>query len=69
MVDVTPIGATARHLLLKQLGALALGGHTLVKLCHLGLLVPLKHAAEVGSFRAVSAISPIASSDVSYKLQ
>jgi hypothetical protein len=68
MVDVTPIGTTARHLLPQQLGALALGGHTLVKLRHFGLLVLLKHATEVGSFHAARSISPIASSDVSYKL-
>jgi hypothetical protein len=43
MVDVTPIGATARHLPLEQLGALALAGDALVKLRHLGLLVLLKH--------------------------
>jgi hypothetical protein len=30
MVDVTPVGATARHLLLEQLGALALDGDALV---------------------------------------
>jgi hypothetical protein len=69
MVDVTPIGATARHLLLEQLGALALGGHALVKLGHFGLLMLLKHVAEVGSFRAVMSISPIATFDASYKLQ
>jgi hypothetical protein len=68
MVDVTPIRATARHLLLEQLGALALGGHAFVKLCHFGLLVLLKHAKGIGSFYAASPISPIASSDASYKL-
>jgi hypothetical protein len=69
MVDVTPVRAPARHLLLEQLGALALDGDALVKLGHLGLLVLLKHAREVGSFCAGSPISPIASSDVGYKLQ
>jgi hypothetical protein len=52
MVDVTPIRASARHLLLEQLGALALDGDSLFKLCHLGLPVLLKHAREVGSFCA-----------------
>jgi len=43
MVDVTPIGATARQLLPEQLGAFAFDLDALVKLCHLGLLVLLKH--------------------------
>jgi hypothetical protein len=68
MVDVTPVGATARHLLLEQLGALALDRDPLVKLGHLGLRVSLQHAQKMGIFRAVQPISPIASSDVSYKL-
>jgi hypothetical protein len=69
MVDVTPIGASARHLLLEQLGALALDGDALVKLGHLDLPVLFKHAREVGSFCAGSPISPIASSDAGYKLE
>jgi hypothetical protein len=52
MVDVTPVRASARHLLLEQLGALALTGDALVKLCHLGLLVLLKHVGKMGSFCA-----------------
>jgi hypothetical protein len=68
MVDVTPVRASARHLLLEQLGSLSLDGNALVKLCHFGLPL-LKHAREVRSFRAGSAISPIASSDAGYKLQ
>jgi hypothetical protein len=68
MVDVTPIRASARHLLPEQLGALALDGDALVKLGHFGLPVLLKHAWEVGSFCAASPISPIASSDAGYKL-
>jgi len=44
MVDVTPVGATARHLPLEQLGALALDVDPLVKLCHIGLLSLLQHA-------------------------
>jgi hypothetical protein len=68
MVDVTQVGATARQLLLEQLGALALDGDALVKLGHFGLLLLLKHATEVGSFCADSPISPIASSDAGYKL-
>jgi hypothetical protein len=69
MVDVTPVGASARHLPLEQLGALALDGDALVKLGHMDLPLLLKHAWEVGSFCAGSPISQIASSDVSYKLQ
>jgi hypothetical protein len=69
MVDVTPVRASARHLLLEQLGALALDRDALVKLGHLGLPLLLKHAREVGSFCADSSISPIASSDAGYKLQ
>jgi hypothetical protein len=34
MVDVTPIRATARHLLLEQLGALALDDDSLLELGH-----------------------------------
>ena len=69
MVDVTPIRASARQLLPEKLGTLALDGDALVKLGHLDLPVLFKHAREVGSFRAVPPISPIASSDVGYKLQ
>jgi hypothetical protein len=69
MVDVTPVRASARHLLLEQLGALSLAGHALVKLCHIGLPMLLKHVGGDGSFCADSSISPIASSDAGYKLQ
>jgi hypothetical protein len=68
MVDVTPIGATTRQLLPEQLGAFALVSNTLVKLCHLGLLVLLKHGEQGGSFDAARAISPIASFDAGHKL-
>jgi len=34
MVDVTPIGATARHLLLEQLGALTFDDDALLELGH-----------------------------------
>jgi hypothetical protein len=68
MVDVTPIGATARHLLLEQLGTFALALDALVKLCHLGLLVLLEHVREGGSFDAARAISPIANLDAGHKL-
>jgi hypothetical protein len=34
MVDVTPIGATARHLLLEQLGTLAFDDDALLELRH-----------------------------------
>ena len=44
MVDVTPVGAPARHLLLEQLGALALDSDPLVKLGHFSLPVLLQHA-------------------------
>jgi hypothetical protein len=42
MVDVTPVRATARHLLLEQLGAFPFDGDALVKLGHVGLLL-LEH--------------------------
>jgi len=69
MVDVTPVRASARHLLLEQLGALSLDGHALVKLCHIGLPMLLSMSGEMGSFRAEVSISPIASFDAGYKLQ
>lgn len=69
MVDVTPVGATARHLPLEQLGAFALAHDALVKLGHLSLLMLLEHDEEGGSFDAVMAISPIATCDASHKLR
>jgi len=50
MVDVTPVRATARHLLPQQLGALALDGDPLVKLGHFGLPLLLQHAWMSGQF-------------------
>jgi hypothetical protein len=44
MVYVTPIRASARHLPLEQLGALAFDRDALVKLRHFSLPVSLKHA-------------------------
>jgi len=44
MVDVTPVGATARQLLPEQLGAFALDGDALVKLGHVSLPALLEHA-------------------------
>src|SRR6185503_4118862 len=42
MVDVTPIGATARHLLLEQLGPLAFDDDPLLELGHVCVLL-LEH--------------------------
>jgi hypothetical protein len=68
MVDVTPIGAAARHLLPEQLGAIALDDNALVKLGHIDLPVLLQHVWITGSFRAEMNISQIASFDVAHKL-
>jgi len=50
MVDVTPVGASARHLLPQQLGAFALDGDPLVKLCHFSLPALLQHSSMKGQF-------------------
>jgi hypothetical protein len=68
MVDVTKVRAPARHLPFEQLGAFALDEDALVKLGH--VQPPSVVAARVmkGTFDAQTPISPIASSDVGYKL-